>query len=367
MRVLQVVAADRWTGAAATALQAAEALRGAGVECHFAFRRGHNLERRLAQCEWARPILEPIGSPASFLRSLRALRHLAAGFDVVHTHLPQDHLLASLAGTRPLVRSIHHPGHLPRHAYYRLLLRRADAFGLANTALVAGLSRGPWADRPRAVLPVALEARFRPGLGAPQVRERLGVPAQAFLVGTIGKLDRDRGHATFLEALARVPEAWGMVIGKGPHLHHLQRRAEKLGIAGRVVWPGYVEEGLESLYAAMDLFVFPAAGSDWAHRAIAEAAGCGVPTLAADLPGVRGLVEPPLTGELFPRDDAPALAAALQRWAANPEQRRQAGAEAARRAAERWTSERLAAACLDLYRACPGLSPRPSPGAPPGA
>jgi glycosyltransferase involved in cell wall biosynthesis len=343
------------------------ALRSAGVECHFAHRRGHNLEARLAGYEWAHAILEPIGSVRSFLRSLRALRHLASDFDLVHTHLPQDHLLATLAGARLLVRSIHHPNHLPRHAYYRLLLRRTDAFGLANTALGEALSRSPWAARPRAVLPVALEPRFRPAPVGPLVRQRLGIPTQAVVVGTIGKLDRGRGHGTFLAALARVPAAWGMVIGKGPLLPHLQRTAQELGIAGRVVWPGYVEEGLESLYAAMDLFVFPAAGSDWAHRAIAEAAGCGVPTLAADLPGVRDLVEPPATGELFPCDDAAALAVLLQRWAANPDQRREAGAEAARRAAARWTSERLAAACLELYRACPGLAPRPGAGAPAGA
>jgi mannosyltransferase len=101
----------------------------------------------------------------------------------------------------------------------------------------------------------------------------------------------------------------------------------------------------------MDLFVFPAAGSDHAHRAIAEASACGVPTIAADLPGVPDLVERRATGDLYPASDPAALAAALVAWAAEPVRRRAAGAAAAARARALWTPERLAAAALELYGA----------------
>ena len=103
----------------------------------------------------------------------------------------------------------------------------------------------------------------------------------------------------------------------------------------------------------MDIFVFPAAGSDHAHRAIAEAAGCGVPSLAADLPGVRDLVEPGVTGDLYPASDAAALAVLVAAWARDPAARRAAGAAAASRARDRWTGTTLAAAALDLYASLP--------------
>lgn len=349
VRVLHVIAADRWTGAAATALQAVEALRDVGVDCHFAFRGGHNLAARLADRPWAHPVLTKITSPAHLAAAVRVVRRLARDAQLVHVHLPQDHLLARLAGSRAMVRSIHHPGHTG-NPYYRLLLRGVGGIGLAYGDMAETLPRTIRATVPHLPLPVAVEPRFRPGDGS-AVRSRLGVPADAVLVGTIGKLDAGRGHAEVVAAVARCPRAWGMVIGKGPYAPRLAALAHELGAASRIVFPGYVEEGLESLYAAMDLFVFPAAGSDWAHRAIAEAAGCGVPTLAADLPGVRDLVAPGVTGDLFPPGDVDALAALLRSWSADAPLRRAAGAAARARAEREWTARRLADACLTLYRA----------------
>ena len=103
--------------------------------------------------------------------------------------------------------------------------------------------------------------------------------------------------------------------------------------------------------------VFPAAGSDHAHRALAEAAGCGVPALAADLPGVADLVDAGVTGDVYQAEDAAALAVLLRRWAADPALRRAAGSAAAARAGELWTSRRLAAAALELYASAPPRAP----------
>jgi glycosyltransferase involved in cell wall biosynthesis len=76
-----------------------------------------------------------------------------------------------------------------------------------------------------------------------------------------------------------------------------------------------------------------------------------VPTLAADLPGVRDLVEPGVTGDLYPASDAAALAVLLAGWARNAAHRRGAGEAAATRARTRWTPARLAEAALSLYGA----------------
>jgi glycosyltransferase involved in cell wall biosynthesis len=204
---------------------------------------------------------------------------------------------------------------------------------------------------PVQVLPVALEKRFLSGGARDVGRQRLGIPPDAVVVGTIGKLDRSRGHDLFVRALAATPDVHGLVIGKGPYETSLRKLARELGLGARLTFAGYLEEGLEDLYAAMDLFVFPAAGSDHAHRAIAEASACGVPTLAADLPGVRDLVEPGVTGDLYPASDAAALAVLLTDWARDTAHRRGAGEAAATRARTLWTSERLAVTALELYAA----------------
>lgn len=352
VRVLHLVAADRWTGAAATALQAAEALRQAGVDAHFAFRPGRNLETRLAGHPWAHPILEKERSWATFRRVLSRLRSLMTGFDVVHTHLPHDHLLAwwirrPLPQKPLLVRSVHHPSHLRPDPYHRLLFKPVAGVGLVHSEMEkAARKLAPFA--PIRVLPLALEPRFAPIPDRHRIRAELGIPQNAFVAGTVGKLDPSRGQDLLLLALGAVPGAWGLVVGKGPFLKHLEKLAKKLGIAERVVFPGYHEEGLERLYNAMDVFVFPEPGSDWAHRAVAEAAACGVPCLAVDVPGIRDVVIPGITGALWPRGDAAALATLLVQWQQSRELRMKAGEKARQRTAS-FTPEALAQELLALY------------------
>jgi len=355
MRVLQLIAADRWTGAAATALQLAEALRAAGVECVFAYRPGRNLEKRLSGLDWCLPILAKERTLGDVTRAIARIRELASSFALVHVHLPHDHLMArqALKGSPvPLVRGIHHFGHLRPDPYHRWLFRGTRGIALASPEMMAAARRLPaLRDVPEVVLPLALEARFLEGGSRSAGRDRLRIGTEAFLAGTIGKLDRGRGHDVFIRALSGAPGVHGVIIGKGPFEPALRKLARALGIENRLTFAGYVEEGLENLYAAMDLFVFPAAGSDHAHRAIAEASACGVPTVAADLPGVRDLVEPGVTGEIVPAGDAPATAVAVAAWARDSERRTIAGRAAVSRASRLWTPKLLADGALELYGA----------------
>jgi glycosyltransferase involved in cell wall biosynthesis len=353
VRVLQLVAADRWTGAAATALQLTEALRAAGVDCHFAYRPGRSLEQRLAGLGWAHPVLVKERTPGDVRGVVWALRELSAGVDVVHVHLPHDHVLARIALARKpkaIYRSFHHSGHLRHDPFHRLLYRGVAGAGIAHSEMLGCVRRfSTLAAAPVEVLPVALEECFLAEQPRNARRAALGIPTDAVVAGTIGKLDRGRGHDLFIRAVGATPRVWGMIIGKGPSEPALRRLAHAVGVEDRLVFTGYVEGGLEQFYASMDLFVFPAAGSDHAHRAIAEASACGVPTLAADLPGVRDLIEVGETGELYRAADAAALAANMRTWAESSQRRERAGACARARACSRWTDAKLAAAAFRLY------------------
>lgn len=392
MKVLQVVAADRWTGAAATVLQLVEALRAKGHDCELAFRPGRGLEERLRGCDWAHAVLPKERSLAGIRRNVSVVRELAHGCSIVHCHLPHDHVLTRLALRSPHlasrdprhrgdiqrsdthdaprsrphpVRGVHAPRHLSPHLLHRWLFRTTAALSLVNSSMVPLARRIRGLDHvPVQVLPVALEAGFKPGGDRGGARQRLGIPADAFVVGTVGKLDEGRGHDAFLRGVAGTPRAWALLIGKGPAVPRLRALAGELGLADRLAMPGYVETGLEDLYAAMDVFVFPAAGADHAHRAIVEAAGCGLASLAVDVPGVRDLVEPGVTGDLWMAGHWEALASALASWASDLERCRRAGAAAAARAQTLWTPLALASAALDLYgRITPTapLQPEPDP------
>jgi glycosyltransferase involved in cell wall biosynthesis len=355
MRVLHVVAADRWTGAAAVALQHARAQREAGLDVTFCCRGGDSLAARLAGQAWARPVLAKERNVNGLAASVDTVRELALGRDVVHAYLPHDHLLSRLAlralPGAALVRSVRRDRHLRLDPFQRWLFRGTAGVALCHAGLEIRASRLVAVDGVAIrVLPPMVPHGFAPVRGREITRTRLGVPATATAVGTVGKLDRRRGQDVVLHALAAAPGVWGVIVGGGGHRAALERRAARLGVAERVVFTGFVGDGLVDVLAALDLFVFPAAGSDHGHRGIVEAAACGLPTLAAALPGVADLVRPGETGELFPPGDAAALAALLRSWASDGARRERAG-RAALTLAAGWTQARLVAATTELYRA----------------
>jgi glycosyltransferase involved in cell wall biosynthesis len=161
------------------------------------------------------------------------------------------------------------------------------------------------------------------------------VPTGAPVIGAVGKLAAGRGFGLVLAAAARLEgPAHIVVVGHGELQPELEKRSHELGLAGRVHWAGYQDETLPALYSAMDIVFFTAPGSDWGHRTISEAQGCGRPVIAASYPGVEDLVEDGVTGRLVSRDPV-ALAAAAKSLIKDPEKPRRMGDAAAEAAAER--------------------------------
>src|SRR5688572_22386505 len=137
MRILQLVAGEKWTGAAAVVFDQTAALVAAGVETQFGFVRGSPLAARLGPLGWARPLLSRSRGPGDYLRDRRTLAEtiLRERFDVVHCHLSHDHFLAAAAtrGTRVLLaRTFHHLDHVRGDPIARALVRRTKAFAFAN-------------------------------------------------------------------------------------------------------------------------------------------------------------------------------------------------------------------------------------------
>jgi glycosyltransferase involved in cell wall biosynthesis len=83
-------------------------------------------------------------------------------------------------------------------------------------------------------------------------------------------------------------------------------------------------------------------------RSLLEAAACGRAMVATDVPGCREVVRPD-TGLLVPVDDPAALAEAMAKLAQSPDQRRQLGAAARALAVERFSSDAIGRAIVDLY------------------
>ncbi len=336
MKVGMVVFANKWTGAGAVTELHCRALHAAGVDAKLLFVGGRNLERRLTGRPWAHPCLVKERSPRDFLANIRAVRALAEDVDVVICHLPHDHLLCVAAGVHrriPLVRAFRNPRHVRRDLYHRFLDRRLTAALPASGGLDRAI-RAVHGGLPTAVFPVPVDDRFAAVDGA-AVRTGLAVPANAPTLGMVGKLARGRGFELLLETTARCdPQIHVVAVGHGELRSEFEVLASSLGIAERVHWTGYQDEALPELYAAMNVVLFLAPGSDWGHRAISEAQACARPVIAVSTSGVEDLIHDGVTGRIVDHNPA-ALAEAVGSLIADPGIARRLGPAAAAAAANR--------------------------------
>jgi glycosyltransferase involved in cell wall biosynthesis len=115
-----------------------------------------------------------------------------------------------------------------------------------------------------------------------------------------------------------------------------------------ITWLGFVDD-IAALWARAHIAVLPSR-REGLPKSLLEAAACGRPMIATDVPGCREVVHPGETGLLVPFDDAPALADAIERLAGSLELRARYGAAARRMAVERFSAEAIGQQTVDLYR-----------------
>lgn len=135
------------------------------------------------------------------------------------------------------------------------------------------------------------------------------------VIGVIGALTPQKGHAVLLEALAALAEGgteWKVrIVGKGRLYGELQAQVERLGLARRVQFLGYRES--REVIGRFSMLVVPSVDGEGSSGTIKEGWAAGVPVICSDLPSNLELVESGISGLAFPNRDAPALATTIDR------------------------------------------------------
>ena len=161
------------------------------------------------------------------------------------------------------------------------------------------------------------------------VRRRLGIPADALVIGFIARLGREKGIEQLLDAWRTVREeckgAHLLVIGPAePNDPPSAECLDALQRDPRVCMPGAIWD-TAPLYAAMDVFCLPS-HREGVPNVLLEAAAMRVPVVAFGVPGVVDAVSNGVTGTLVEPLNVNALAAALRKYLQNPSMRGQHGA-----------------------------------------
>jgi len=176
---------------------------------------------------------------------------------------------------------------------------------------------------------------------------------------SVGSLVPRKGHDLLLSALASLAALpWRLtLVGDDSRddrwAYALQQRAQRAGIADRVLFTGAIDATrLSALYAAADLFVLPSRHEGFG-MVFTEAIAHGLPLLGTTAGAIPEAV-PAGAGRLVPPDDLPALTAALRELLTDPVARTQLaeGARAVARSLPTWeaSAARLAEVLAQVAR-----------------
>lgn len=202
--------------------------------------------------------------------------------------------------------------------------------------------------------------RFNPQATRPreQLRAELGIPADAVVIGMIGRMVAEKGFGEFFDAAAAVarqaPNAYFLVIGErlaserdaGINAHLDAARA---ALGPRLVLAG-VRSDMPDLFRAMDVFTLPSY-REGMPRTIIEAMHMARAVVATDIRGSREEVVPEVTGLLVPTRDAVALEHAFLRLIADADLRTRLGEAGRARAVELYDEAKVVARQIAAIRA----------------
>ena len=186
---------------------------------------------------------------------------------------------------------------------------------------------------------------------APQVH------SDAFLLVTVGRQVRRKGFAWFIENVMPKlsPRVVFWLAGDGPEREEIQDAIERAGMKKRVSSLGRISEAeLIELYRRGHLFVMPniVVPGDMEGFGIVmlEAGACGLPTLGADLEGIRDVIEEDVNGWLVPSGDADAFAARIQSLLEDPQRLREASERTAKYVKSTFQWDQTAARYVEVLK-----------------
>jgi glycosyltransferase involved in cell wall biosynthesis len=251
--------------------------------------------------ELVRPI-HPLKDRLALRRLEKILREQKP--DIIHTHSGKAGILGRLAARRADVPVIIHHIHGPSFGPFQGLLANwiftaaeryaarvtthfiCSAQAMTRIYLAAGIGQ------PEMFTRIFSGFQLQPFLDATNdlaLRKKLGIPADAFVIGKIARLFKLKGHEDLLLAFQSVvpqcPRARLLLVGGGSLRSHLENRARKLGVAAKVVFTGLVPPNEVARYIGIMDCLAHLSSREALSRALPQALAAGKPVVSYDFDG----------------------------------------------------------------------------------
>ena len=313
------------------------------------------------------------------LRDVAALGELVGmisklGPDVVHTHSSKAGILgrlaARLAGVKAVVHTVHGLPFFPYQSKWanwayiqaeRLAARWTDkivavAEDMVKQACAAGV--GPREKFVTIYSGLDGESFFVGEDVGKRVREELGIPQDAFVVGKVARLAPGKGHEYLLDALEglmrRYDKLWCVLVGDGVLGEQIEARVAKAGMPERVRMVGLVDPGrIPGLLAGMDMLVHTSL-HEGLPRAVVQGLLAGLVVGAFDLDGAKEVIEAGKGGYLIEAESVSELVEAIEQTIQGAAEVRALDWEQRRALAARFSWRKMVEELDGLYRGLVG-------------
>jgi glycosyltransferase involved in cell wall biosynthesis len=363
VRILSLISSEGKYGAESMLVALSRALFGLGHEVVVGvFRDSRNPHTEVAE-EAVRRGLPVEFIPCEGRWDCDAVRRISQllrerKIDILHSHGYKSNLYGYAAARRKgiaLVSTCHNWPNRPLvmrgyAALDRLVLRRFDRIAAVSETVTDILKNSGVAPGKLTTIPNGVDLeRFR---GAQPVLRTEFATGRDPLIGFVGRFVQDKGGAILLAAASNVvesrPDARFVFVGDGPLRSEWEALAGRLGIGGRVIFAG-ARSDMPEVYASLDMVVLPSL-NEGMPMCLLEALAAEKPVIATAVGAIPRIILPGITGILLEPGDATGLAAAVQLVLGDTELAARLARNGRSRAAESFSSERMAASYADLYQ-----------------
>ena len=266
---------------------------------------------------------------SSFIHAYKGVRKkLTEPIDIIHSHCQFGDVLALLL-KRPLkaktiIRTVHNEREWGKRPFRRLLLTNMLYPQLFNLELgvaqqvVDNLDNRPIAKALSKLAIKSYNALNLSRFGSKKInklekRQSLGIPPDTYIVGSIGRLEEQKGYSILIDAaqfvIQQLPNTYFLIVGSGSQMKALKKQAEKLGVEKQIILTG-ARNDIEELLEIMDLFVN---SSLWEGlpTVILESMAAHIPVVATHVSGNIELIKDTITGHLVSPNDPLSLSNAI--------------------------------------------------------
>jgi len=223
------------------------------------------------------PCLHP-SKPLAYARNFRHIMNEFGPFDVIHSHVHHfsGHILrlarqagipVRIAHSHLDTTELHKKARFLRHLYIYLatqMISHNATVGLAASRKAAKALFGTnWeADQRWQLLYCGIDlSSFKLPIDSITVRKELGIPADAFVLGHVGRFMEQKNHGFLIDIMSEVakrePKTYLLLVGDGELRQAIQQKVTRAGLADKVIFAGVRSDVPRLMLGAMDIFVMP--------------------------------------------------------------------------------------------------------------